>query len=269
MNERKWPLGLIAKERYDRLLYFAFQPVRVLSFGRLFMTQCKQSPHNPFSWHLFESMAPKRDWYRYEEWDDKIEREFFARLNRARSQRDQYLAIQALTLAETHPEVSIRLAQHYFKTRTGDFNDSRVLAAQGNAYRALGNTRDALASYQAALDRQREFPNLVAVSGTAVAYYIATEKLSDQYELALSLLENESEGSIWPVTVFSWNAAMALLLSAKGNTDVARRYSLGALEAASVSKTELSYHPELGTVEESFAPIIEQLKKIATKTDLQ
>ncbi len=179
-------------------------------------------------------MTLHRDWYRNEEWDDEIERAFFAKLKRARSQRDQYLAIQAVVLADSQPEVTIRLAQHYFETRTGRFNDSRVLAAQGNAYRTLGKVDDALASYQAALARQREFPSSVAVSGTSVAYYIATEGIDDQYGFALSLLEDDSGGSIWPVSVFRWNAAKALILSASGEFDAARRFSLGALEAASV-----------------------------------
>lgn len=214
-------------------------------------------------------MARKHDWYRRETWNDEIEQSFFSRLKTARSQRDQYLAIQVFSLAQSHPEASIRLAQHYFETRTGNFNDSRVLAAQGNAHKMLGNAEDALASYQAALAIQRESPGFNAVSGTAVAYYIATEEWEDQYDLALSLLQEDSGGSIWPVAVFSWNAAMALIMSARGKHDDARRFSLGALNAASVRQTELTYHREVGLVDESFAPIIEKLRDISAKTDLQ
>ena len=214
-------------------------------------------------------MTRKHDWYRRETWDDEIEQEFFARLKKTRSQRDQYLAIQVISLAQPHPEVSIRLAQHYFETRTGNFNDTRVLAAQGNAHRMLGNAEDALASYQAALARQRKYPSFNAVSGTTIAYYIATEEWEDHYDLALSLLEEDTGGSIWPVAVYSWNAAMALIMSAKSKHDDARRFSLGALEAASVRQTDLTYHRELGLVDESFAPIIKKLRDILAKTDLQ
>lgn len=208
-------------------------------------------------------------WYQHETWDDEIEQAFFSRLKKARSQRDQYLAIQVFSLAQSRPEVSIRLAQHYFETRTGKFNDARVLAAQGNAHKMLGNAEDALASYQAALSVQSESPSFNAISGTAIAYYIATEEWEDKYDLALSLLQEDSGGSIWPVAVFSWNAAMALIMFAKGKHDDARRFSLGALDAASVRQTELTYHREVGLVDESFAPIVEKLRNIMATTDLQ
>jgi hypothetical protein len=95
------------------------------------------------------------------------------------------------------------------------------------------------------------------------------EVWDDRYDLALSLLEDDSGGSIWPVAVFSWNAAMALILSAEGEHDDARRFSPGALEAASARQTELTCHRDLGLVDGSFAPIIEKLRNIVAKTDLQ
>ena len=106
-------------------------------------------------------MAQQHDWYRNETWDDEIEREFFAKLKRARSQRDQYLAVQALSLAEPCPEVAIQLTHHYFETRTDSFNDARPLLARARAYRPLTNVQSAIEAYQAAIDKEpesRQFP---------------------------------------------------------------------------------------------------------------
>jgi len=45
------------------------------------------------------------DWFRNTTWDDAIERAFDEKLRRARM-KEQYLRIQASTLARSHPEVT-------------------------------------------------------------------------------------------------------------------------------------------------------------------
>jgi hypothetical protein len=95
------------------------------------------------------------------------------------------------------------------------------------------------------------------------------KNIDDRYDLAVSLLKADKGGSIFPVAVFKWNAAMALIADRQGPLEKAREFALGALEAASVRGTELTYHRELGMVDESFVPILERLKKMAAKSDLQ
>ena len=56
-------------------------------------------------------------WYRNEDWNDEIEDFFYSKLNRARSQREQYLVIQALSLSKTHPNISLRLTREYFESK--------------------------------------------------------------------------------------------------------------------------------------------------------
>jgi hypothetical protein len=57
------------------------------------------------------------DWYRNKDWNESIEENFYSKLKRARTQRDQYLVIQALTLADKHPDVTIRLVCVNFESR--------------------------------------------------------------------------------------------------------------------------------------------------------
>ena len=75
------------------------------------------------------------DWYRNEDWNESIEEHFYSKLKRARSQRDQYLVIQALTLADNHPKVTLRLVSEYFESRKDQFDDVR--AACWRAYHGV------------------------------------------------------------------------------------------------------------------------------------
>ncbi|MER0374436.1 hypothetical protein ABRZ67_21615 [Vibrio vulnificus] len=79
------------------------------------------------------------DWYRNEDWDETIEQEFYSKLKRARTQKDQYLIIQALSLSENHPDVTLRLVKEYFETKKNDFEDVRALLAKAAAYKKLIN----------------------------------------------------------------------------------------------------------------------------------
>lgn len=49
------------------------------------------------------------DWYRNERWGQEIEEDFFAKLKRSRSQKTQYVKIQAGYLIENYPEITLRL----------------------------------------------------------------------------------------------------------------------------------------------------------------
>lgn len=214
-------------------------------------------------------MAQQNDWYRNEAWNEEIERDFFARLKRARSRRDQYLAIQALTLAQSCPEVAIQLTHRYFETRTDSFNDARVLSARAQAYRALNSAEKAIEAYQAAIQKEQESRQFPTGSALELVYYIAVDGIDDRDDLAVSLFEADESGSIFPVAVFKWNAAMALICNRQGDRQRARQFARGALEAASIRETELTYHQDLGVVDESFNPILEKLKKIIPSSDLQ
>jgi len=84
------------------------------------------------------------DWYRNEAWNPDIEKAFFEKLSRARSQRDQYLAIQAIELAPHLPHAALKLVDHYFETRKSDSDYLQVLLAKVFAYEAL---KDIIAKY--------------------------------------------------------------------------------------------------------------------------
>ncbi len=87
------------------------------------------------------------EWYRNTYWNDEIEAMFFAKLDKARSQRDQYIVLQAFHLSESHPKVALRLIDFYYETRTEDFHDGRADQVRASAQFALGGYAEALDNY--------------------------------------------------------------------------------------------------------------------------
>lgn len=166
------------------------------------------------------------EWYRNTDWNDEIEAQFFDKLSRARSQRDQYLAIQAMLLAESRPEVTLRLVDLYFDTRTDTFNDGRARQAASQARFAMGGYEQALDDFQAALEGQ-EASGLYTVSPLQFAFLAAQHRSTRHYDAAIAQLSTMSPpGKGIPELVYRYHAATALLLSETG------RDPAGALRAA-------------------------------------
>lgn len=158
-----------------------------------------------------------REWYRNTEWNDEIEKEFFARLSRARSQRDQYIVIQALTLAESFPKVALRLVDYYFDTRTEDFHDGRARMAAATAQFADGGYEEALDAFQEALEGQAADNGLLVTSPLAFAFLSARYRSARHYDLALAgLADLPVPDTGPPVTSFQYHAARALILHETG-----------------------------------------------------
>jgi tetratricopeptide (TPR) repeat protein len=197
------------------------------------------------------------DWYRNEDWNEEIESSFFAKLKRARSQRDQYLVIQALTLTNTHPNVSIRLVEQYFETREDEFDDVRALLAKAQAYLELGDTDNAMESFRAVLAREAEFPKHQTGTYVDYPYIVATRKIEREYDNAITVLSENIDRLTFPLDYFKWHAAKALI-----QTDGLQASK--ALEAAEVKKSGFSFHRNVGLVGKEHAKTIKQLCKIST-----
>jgi hypothetical protein len=130
------------------------------------------------------------EWYRNTDWNDEIEADFFARLARARSQRDQYLVIQAVLLAESRPETTLRLVDLYFRTRTEDFHNPRARSAASAAHFALGGYAEALDNYLAILDDGEAQRDLHVGSPLQFAFLAARYRSAPHYVRALELLSD-------------------------------------------------------------------------------
>lgn len=188
----------------------------------------------------------KRDWFRNETWDKEIASAFEQRLKRAR-RKDEYLYLQAFTLAESHPRVSLGLLDRYFSLGT-TARDSGAYVTRASAHLALGDLPAAIHAYEAALERERSSPQIITQAILDLPYLIAIRGLSDLFDRALELLAIASTRLTFPVEKFKYHASHAIILSRRGDLVAARAEARAALEAAALDRSGFQYHPGIGLV---------------------
>lgn len=197
------------------------------------------------------------DWYRNKNWDASVEEHFYSKLKRARTQRDQYLVIQALTLADNHPEVTLRLVNQYFESRKDQFEDVRALLAKANACRALNNLAGCISAFKEVLEREREFPNHQTKAYLDYPYLVATHKIENEYGNAIDVPSEHMDRLMFPLDHYKWHAARALI---RGDGTEAQK----ALEAAKVKRSGFWFHQDVGLVGKEHEKTIKNLRKISS-----
>jgi tetratricopeptide (TPR) repeat protein len=198
------------------------------------------------------------DWFRNTTWNDSIERNFNEKLLRAR-RKQQYLRIQASTLARLHPEVALKLLDQYFSFKD-EFDHAQAHVDRAKALLALGRISEALASYEAALAREVEFPNLQTQAFLDLPYLIATLDIREKFEYAMQLLERHKGRLTFPVDYFRWHAARALISAAEQDAVAAKAYAGHALEAAALGHSGFRNHPAIGLVTVQYDEVVKKLK---------
>jgi tetratricopeptide (TPR) repeat protein len=203
-------------------------------------------------------MSARDDWYRNKEWNKLIAATFAARLRRAR-QKEQYLRIQASYLAHAYPNVALELLDQYFELG-GKFDHATAYVTRGEAFLALGKISEALDSYEAALRREDEFPNVKTLAYVEYPYLIAVHDLSSHYDRALDVLDRRKSDLMFPTDHFMWHAARAIILSAIGQSATAREDARAALDAAGQDHSGFSHHPKVGLVGDKHAEALRRLQ---------
>jgi hypothetical protein len=202
------------------------------------------------------------DWFRNTTWSEAIEAEFLRRLSRARSQRDQYIVIQAITLARERPEVTLRLVDLYFSTRSTTWDDGRALEAKAKALAMMEDFPSAAETYRSVLAREKIKPGYRGSAYVDYPFMVATKQLESEYECALAILEDRKANVAFPIGRFLWNAAYALILSAVGRPGEAREYASAAVDAAQEQSSEFCKHRGLGLVGPEHRQLIQRLAEI-------
>ncbi|MGI9394912.1 MAG: hypothetical protein ACR2OY_09720 [Boseongicola sp.] len=188
------------------------------------------------------------DWYRNTEWSDKTREAFFAKLKRSRSQRDQYLAIQALTLAPHEPDAALDLATLYFDTRTDDFDDNRVRLAQARAFSAAGRLDDAADTFRQAALADAANPTFKTNSAVEYARFVVENALTHRYrEVALWMGDIEAV-FLLPREGYLWHGIHAAISADDNNPSEAQRHAGLALDYAARTKSSIPNHPALGLI---------------------
>jgi len=198
------------------------------------------------------------DWFRNTTWNVEVEKMFEEKLRRAR-RKEQCLRIQASTLARSHPEVALRPLDDYFRL-PDDFNHAQAHVDRAEALLALDRVSEAVESYEAALVREKAFPNLQTQAYLDLPYLIATHGIRNLYGRAVDLLQTNEARLMFPVDRFHWYASRALIADSEGDRQLAKTNAKCALEAAAVDHSGFRYHASVGLVTGKYDDVIKKLR---------
>ncbi len=198
------------------------------------------------------------DWFRHTTWNEEVAAKFEAKLKRAR-RKDQYIRIQACTLARTHPEVALQLLERYF-AEVDRFGDAQAHVDRATAFVALGRLEEAVNAYEEALRIEAKVPNLLTSAGFELPYLVALNSLTQHYDRALKILKESQSRITFPIEKFQWNAANALIAGLQKRAAEASAFARQALDAASKDSSGFRYHAKLGLVSKEHANALRQLR---------
>ena len=188
---------------------------------------------------------------------------FFAKLARARD-KAQYLRIQASTLTQSHPQVTLDLLRRYFELGE-HFDIAQAWCDKAAAQIALGDIAGAIDSYEAALKREETHPNLLTHAFLLLPLLIVRKNLRARYAQAQELLEKHRHRLLFPVDVFHWNGVLAIVLHESGQRENAADAANAALKAAGATRSGFSRHPKVGLVRSTDLDLLARIKKIAKR----
>lgn len=163
----------------------------------------------------------------------------------------QYLRIQAGHLADAgNHAAAIELLDRLF----AEFPE-RIELAQAHAQRAeslaiLGQIQAVIEEYRAALQTERDVPNVRTNAWLEFGWFVVERQLTDYYgEVSQVLQEFYEEGSLkFPAIEFRYTAIQALLADHRGDKVRARYFAQKALAEAAKGHSGVLYHPAVGLV---------------------
>ena len=197
-----------------------------------------------------------KDWFRRTTWTDDDQRDFFARLARARKpNRPQYLYIQAACLLGTHQRgnvsaaldlLNLCLAEH----APADTEIENLQHLRARALEELGQNDAAIDAYQLALQARRNAPSVRSYAPLDFAYLIVRKQRTDLYAEAMSVLTQYGDAVVllFPDAQYRYCAACAIIAQEAGESAKAKEFAAKALQAASTADSGLSGHPDIGLV---------------------
>ncbi len=200
------------------------------------------------------------DWYRNKTWNDELVSHFVTKLKRSR-RKEQYLRIQASTLAEIEPEIALGLLDQYFELND-DFDHAQAYCDRASAFIALGKLEEAIEAYKLALKRESQFPRVLTDAYIEFPMLVAKHKMFHYIAEANEVLDDNKSRLIFPIDHFRWHATKAIFESESGNKKEASIQAGLALDAAKIKKSGFRFHQKLGLVGNKYKHMVNALRSI-------
>ena len=127
------------------------------------------------------------DWYKRKTWTKTDEKEYFAKLGRARKDsRAQYLIVQAIELIEMSDKKLLLVAETLLNKILTDYPDNRIVKSQtfnslGELYKLRKDYETALEYFQKSLDFEDEFPNVITTAYLNFSETVIRSERTDLY----------------------------------------------------------------------------------------
>jgi tetratricopeptide (TPR) repeat protein len=147
--------------------------------------------------------------------------------------------------------VALRLLDEYFGLND-NFDRAQAHVDRATAFLALGELDSAIASFESALSREDEYPNMQTSAYLELPFLVATRRVKGMYQRCLDLLSMHQSRLMFPIDHFKWHSAKALILWARGDVSRAKESARQALDAAARKRSRFRYHPDVGLVNETY-----------------
>jgi hypothetical protein len=207
----------------------------------------------------------RHDWYRKTSWSQSDQEDFFTRLARSRSGRNQYLLIQAQHLRSAGlAESSLRLVEQYFdEFPVTDMFHVAASLQRAQCLEVMGRIEEAEGAYLATLAEQRRIPNYVTSIYLDFPWFAARHGRHHLYARALDALDAAAPHLIFPMFQYQASAVRALIAAENLDLVGAQRHAVAALEAASAKHSGFRYHPDVGLFRDPDPLVHERVTRLA------
>jgi tetratricopeptide (TPR) repeat protein len=207
------------------------------------------------------------DWYRRSTWTAEDQADFRARLKRSRGfNKAQYLRLQALALQEVGTEPLLLAALSLLDQLVQEYPEPSQLASahqqRAQCLADLGRYADAIASYHASFEAQRQAPNWKTEAYLDFGELVLGSKREELYGQAVAVLNEFGGGEPFPASQYRSATIRALICNAVGDRRGARLHAEEALAAVAKTESPFRYHRKLGVVRFVDPEVLDQLRAL-------
>ena len=179
------------------------------------------------------------NWYRNKIWNDEIEKYFMDKLNKARSQKVQYIKIQTFYLLAKYPSIALKLIKYSREIKIDEFWEQEYCLYESKAFYALKEYSLALEKAFESIEWRRKKPCVRTENIYWLAELVLRTKQKNEYQKSINIMKEMYEETPFPIDKYRYHGFNALLLNELGYKNDAISESRIALEWANRDKNLL------------------------------